>query len=550
MGKKKKHDQYDDRPAVDFSNPDEVRKYFSDLVGDDEVVEEDQQEPDTTTYVARKRGWITDDRGMGYSNDTATYRGITALAATETSGGAKPSDRPNTQNTPKEQSASKRPPVNMDIVHSYPAAPMTSEKPASRKLLNGSGPEFRVAVISHPYGDMGKGLSVGYLPTPSYYEFSPLSIIVPLYDASNDDVGDYFDDIATKADPSPDEIKRIIGDIALLMILRGIPTAVYPNDPAGMSDLSEVVHPGDMKDIILVANGAQIQVYYVSIRAVDQFVERMLEIIDNEIPFMANEYKLIFDLINMVASTTCQDIPYTEACNAMNEAFEDMLDVIHERNGDMGTAGVVDISSALSDGLAAVDMILNDIYDTIGKEPFAEVNEDSDDYEDEGYDESGDFDPYTEDDDADEVGGASNDNAPFPSTPPTADAVEPVHSTTEAGQNGNPDAEDASVTSYRVYRDAPGDGGQRTHDTSQCTTNVGEILKSQGIIGYDNGSSAGDSGTGGRSASPVRKETEEEELGRGSSGAQQQTQTKEAEKAQKEVASDPLTIQVKTVGRV
>lgn len=559
MGKKKNkyRDEYDNRPAVDFSNPEEVRKYFSELTGDtSDDAQQDSVEP--TTYVSRRkrdRDTVAIDNCYTSKDDTVTYRGIAAMAAQDTEP-HRHDNRPKTPQQPSQQDVP-QPPRNQKpdrgdqgkkwntnpdmIVKKYD---MKAE-PVAPTQVKTNDPSFNVSFTQHPYGDRGNGMRVKYCNVLGEFRLSTMSITVPLYDNLNADLGSYFDETDPTEEFPQESFHRVIADIGLLFIVRGLPDAVYPYEPQGLNDISEVLHESDLEKTIAIVNGAQVQIYYVRRDVIDTFVENVCELVDT-LPFNLNKYKFVFDLVNMIASTACQDTPYVVgSCDSINERFEDMLDDIHEKIGETSGGGI-DVEAVLKEGVVVVETIMNDIYitmDSVVEKGLSEYDGDGlEDDEDED-----EFEPYndTDDDDASEPGGASNDNVPFPSEANGNASRSPENQQT--GQNGHPDTADASVTTGEVRNVHAADAGQRGYHSEQLTTNIGEILKSQGIIGYDAGAASGDSGTGGRTSSQIEKEAEKEVLRRGNPVESQQTKAEETPK--EEVKSDDLVVKVTTVGR-
>lgn len=502
MGKKKdkyRYDKYVD--GIDFDDPNSIQQMLQDLgVADDGAVCSVPQPPTT--------------KGGGIDVDS--------IAARMAGGTPVPRSSVDKTSTPQ------------------PKAPRTPSREGKQVPTTG----LSVRMEKHPYGSSQCGVSI-------YKRVAGVitdSIMLPLY--VNEGHGERTFD-TNLADLEERDLVQCFYDAALMTVLRCAPDAVYPYTPEGVEKLTNLVSSIDPEDIVVAAVGNALQCYDVSQQTLKaQFVSPIVVEVLSKCGFSADRLLLLYALMPCGENNfgPCRIVYDEDICAGINASFESIMRAKSQpRTVD---AQPIDLSSIIVDPDDLLNSLTDDILFTLSSKLSKHIPSEYDSDEVVG-DEDGEED-YEEEEPEEEfappyeietLGGASNDNAPFPTDGDDSG---------DNQQGAITSRTDDAVAHQEVHQFDSTNANQRRYQSPGLGTTIGSVLESSGIIPSTNGSADGGRGQT-SSGSNENKEPKiaVPDVGRGSDvgESKQKVEEKEIKKEVKEETSSDMVVSITTVGR-
>lgn len=515
MGKKKKNKyEYDPDNQINFDDPDEVLAYLNNLKGGTDDIPAPIA-AEATTFVPPRKNTAKD----------SIESTIASMIKGQTPGQPVVANSAVVLETSVKKYECKTP---MPRYNTIPVDQQESSESDDTEQHR----RIKVKPARHDYGFKGCGIRIMREALMSDTLDATVTIPVYEYDADVPNTFGIVDDQLADT-----EFDQALYDVAVLTALRFRPDAVYPYNPEGIERLMRILDQVDLDEVTCIVVDGSIQCYFTQYDEIQSnFINSVHTILASKFGFRVDRLQLIYDMIPTEDSPYgVVRIPYApDRCNKMNQLFEArLLESAHLPDGESNT--ITDLGTVLADPNTLFENILTDIYMVLSPKLDNAVGDDTDDEYDDDYEgEDGEFEPYGIAEESE--GGASNDNAPFPTY------AEP---TSSKEQGTDPTGTDAQVAAQEVREVPRENAGRREYNSGDIGTNIGEILKSKGYYGPAGGNTRG-SGT---DAEEVEEKSESgvQVHGRGSDGSEQK-QKEEAPPKEKE-ENGSMVINVTTVGR-
>lgn len=432
------------------------------------------------------------------------------------------------------QSVMETPPID---VHPQPAARYSA--PVQQNGI-AKYPGLFAASIPHVYGTNGKGIQIGHASCTNGIDGF---LSFPLCEVGEGLPGAFEGRESCLTD---DVWEQILIDLAVISALKFQPDAVYPYNPEGVNALKKVIDNCILDDVIMTIDQSTISCYYLHPKFVKSgFIDPINRCIANA-GFEVDRLRLIHDMTYDVMDGEFRGVSlvYDETrCGLSNTAFMQRVMKYSKSTDETDitpTDVINDPSKLIYSLITDIFMALSPSLDSVADEP----EDDEDAEEDNTW-----VEPYTNEEstEAEELeGGASNDDEPFPvSASSTGTTTDEESSTTGNESGGNSDEKTFSATAKGLRSDSAADAEQRGYKSGNCTTNIGEILKSSGIVTDNAGT--GNSGTSGTASEEVKASSEVPVLGRGNDAGQQQVKEEVKKEESKEEKGGSMVISVTTV---